>query len=113
MRDARIEKQLNKKVYFQGLGGMSYRELFINHVVRVDFRITNNMDKFNRTKFNRMTDNKKQDDYILRLKKPIKKYFAYTKDKCFLINILLFDGFKNLNDGLTINMRWENEKICY
>ena len=100
-----INQQLNKTVSF-GVGLMSYRDFFVNHVSRVTFIESDNMDKYNRVKFNRMDNNKEQDNYMTKLKSPIIKYRAYliNSDSFISINKTLFKGFKLLNNDSTINL---------
>jgi len=96
MRKVRIEQQLNKIARFS-CGIMSYRDYFNKFIIGVEFIISDNMDKYNRVKFNRMDNNKDQDDYIAKLKEKVTKYRAYNKNGSFIdINKLLYEGYKSL-----------------
>ena len=108
MRKARIEKQLNKKANFGTGGTLTYKQYFLNHVVRVEKVETDNTEKFNRTKYNRMDNNKDQDLYMAKLEEKVIKYRAYNRNGSFInINKLLYEGFLSLNNGLNLNL---NEK---
>jgi len=103
LRTAKIKQLLQKQIKHDN-NIMTWKQLFINHVMRVEIAKTDNMHKYNRTKFNKIDNDKDQDQYMNNLKKEVTTYRAVLKNESFLnISILLFEGFKLLNSGKTIN----------
>lgn len=102
MNNALITKMLNKPIKLNGVYYKTYIDLF-KLVIRVETYISDNMDKWNRRKSNKM-GLKEQIDYNSKLQKEVIKYKAVFNDGSFIeINKTLFEGFKTLNDGFIFN----------
>ena len=106
MDKIRINNMLNKPMRFNGIYFNSWEKFFIKNVVKVESYKSNNMDKWDRIKFNRMDNNKEQDIYTSKLQQEITKYKAILQDGSFIdISKFLYEGFKSLFNGLNINWR--------